>query len=615
MDSTVSRHGKRALAVIAVLMATVLLALSVSLVNAAEADASSWVKEYGGTTVSKRTGISRAKYMSWLERHLFDGYYIGTPYGNKHGGSDHRNPKGDCAGKNGANDVPGEAGMNCTGFVWHTLYGASGYSLSKAKSVIPCWSGWGGFHRYAIWGSTPGEAFARFTQLVDQGKVAKGDIIWIWNLTSTSMSSSGYAAAGNETHHINVFVGDWGLTYKAGDYGLWHSAIGYWRYYDDKTDTFYRDTSYKVWFNTISAISPITYSPTIGITVLKFDDYKPDVLRKKSYKAKTGQKVTAIPLAGETQYATNFKINYAAYPNGCDNVVVVSGKSWEDGLSAAALAGALNCPIVQTKPDKPGWTSYNMMRKLNPKKVYIIGGPKAVSWNAAKKLSNKTRAKGTYTRLGGKNAIGTSEKVYNYMVDTLNVKPKDVILATANDFRDAISASCYASWSKSPILLTRSKGPSAATRKKVAASGARLVVVGGPKAVPESAVQAFGTVKGGVKRVAGKTAYGTSAKMFAYAKSRKMPIKNVVVATGRSYNDALAASALGKKLGANIILLDGKGSKVTSQASETLRKYGGSFQKIYFVGGSKAINSQVRNGVNYIMKTRAGNLATAKTTS
>ncbi|MGI6221158.1 MAG: cell wall-binding repeat-containing protein [Coriobacteriales bacterium] len=614
MDSTMVKSGRRMRAVISLLVVTVLLALTVSLVSTETADASSWVKEYSGTTVSKRTGISRAKYMSWLERHLYDHYYIGTPYGNKHGGSDHRNPLGDCDGKNGANDVPGEAGMNCTGFVWHTLYGASGYSLSKAKSVIPCWTGWGGFHRYAIWGSTPGETFNRFTELVDQGKVAKGDIIWIWNLTSTGMSSSGYAAASSETHHINVFVGDWGLAYKAGGYGLWHSAIGYWRYYDDKTGKFYRDMSYKVWQNTISAISPITYSKSIGITVLKFDNYKPDVLRKTKYKAKTGQKVTATPYAGETQYATNFKINYAAYPNGCDNVVVVSGKSWEDGLSAAALAGALNCPIVQTKPDKPGWTSYNMMKKLNPKKVYVIGGPKAVSWNAAKKLSNKTRAKGKFTRLGGKNAIGTSEKVYNYMTGTLKVKPKDVILATANDFRDAISASCYAAWSKSPILLTKASGPSAATRKKVAESGARLVVMGGPKAVPESAVAAFGEVKGGVKRVAGKTAWGTSAQMFKYAKSRKMPISNVVIATGRSYNDALAASALGKKFNAQIILLDGKASKVTPQASETLRTYGKSIKNIYFVGGSKAINSKVRNGVNYIMKTRAGTV-TAKTTA
>ena len=609
MESTMRSGKRRLFAILAAVLVTAVLAVSVSLVNTDTADASSWVKEYKGTTVSKRTGISRAKYMNWLEKHLFDGYYIGTQYPKKGTGSDHRNPRGSCKGKNGSDDKPGVAAMNCTGFVWHTLYGASGYSLSKAKSKIPCWSGWGGFHRYAIWGSTPNEAFKRFTQLVDQGKIAKGDIIWIWNLTDTHMSGSGYAASGSPTHHINVFVGDWGLTYKSGDYGLWHSAVGYWRYYNDKTGTFYRDMSKKIRYNTISAISPITYSKSLGITVLKFDDYKPSITRKKTYKSATGKTVTATPYAGETSYATNFKINYATYPNGCDTVVVASGKNWRHDMSAAALAGSLNCPIVLTDPTNPSWTSCNMMRKLNPKKVYVIGDSKTITWSAITKLSKLTRAKGSFTRIYGANDNATSERVYTYMVDTLKVNPKDVILVTSSKHYDALSASCYAAWSKSPIILTTPNGPSAKTRQKIAESGSRLVVYGTQSAIPDSVVSSFGNVKGGVKYIRA-TGYAGNALMFAYAKSRGMPTKNVVIAAGGRYYDAISASTLGRKYGAGMILVDGWASQVTPSAVTIIRNYGAAIQNVYYIGDTRAISNKTRNNINNVIKNYAGKVVT-----
>ena len=58
-------------------------------------------------------------------------------------------------------------------------------------------------------------------------------------------------------------------------------------------------------------------------------------------------------------------------------------------------------------------------------------------------------------------------------------------------------------------------------------------------------------------------------------------------------------------------MVDGKASKVTSQAASTLKKYGANIQNVYYIGGTKAINNKVRSGVNYIIKKNVGT-STAK---
>ena len=54
---------------------------------------------------------------------------------------DNRNPAGDCQGANGQTDIPGSAVMNCTGFVWHVMYKASGMDHDTAYATIPSLGG------------------------------------------------------------------------------------------------------------------------------------------------------------------------------------------------------------------------------------------------------------------------------------------------------------------------------------------------------------------------------------------------------------------------------------------------------------------------------------------
>jgi len=48
-------------------------------------------------------------------------------------------------------------------------------------------------------------------------------------------------------------------------------------------------------------------------------------------------------VSGETRYETAAAQALAAYPEGAEVAIVVSGQNWADSLSASGLAGALDC--------------------------------------------------------------------------------------------------------------------------------------------------------------------------------------------------------------------------------------------------------------------------------
>lgn len=171
----------------------------------ASASVSALPAEVKGTTLCSALNMDFQKYMDWLKAHEKNNYYIGTPYK----GYDHRNPKGDCGGAYGKNDVKGVAAMNCTGFVWHVLYKATKASGGNT-SIIPALSGW-----YTFYSShkITRKYFSSKSAMLNSGYLEKGDIIWMFDGSETVLS---------DYHHIGIYWGD-----GKSDV-LWHSidAVG-----------------------------------------------------------------------------------------------------------------------------------------------------------------------------------------------------------------------------------------------------------------------------------------------------------------------------------------------------------------------------------------------------
>lgn len=195
--------------IISIILCITVLFGTISATTAQAATASASVSalpaEVKGTTLCAALNMDFQKYMDWLKAHEKNNYYIGTPYK----GYDHRNPKGDCGGAYGKNDVKGVAGMNCTGFVWHVLYKATKASGGNT-SIIPALSGW-----YTFYSShkITRKYFATKAEMLNSGYLEKGDIIWMFDGSETVLSNY---------HHIGIYWGD-----GKSDV-LWHSidAVG-----------------------------------------------------------------------------------------------------------------------------------------------------------------------------------------------------------------------------------------------------------------------------------------------------------------------------------------------------------------------------------------------------
>ena len=186
-----------------------------------------------GNTLDKvLSGLSRESIVSWLSSHENDNYYINTPYPENadgtyipgaSGSQDNRNPNGDCASAYGDDDYPGVAYMNCTGFVWHALWKATGQSYDYGYANIPGLNGWASF---ILNNNLEHKAYeASSTQLLLNGIAAdsyaeKGDIIWFWDDNAQFRYIDGVAWGLAHNHHVGFYWGD------SSNRNLWWDSVG-----------------------------------------------------------------------------------------------------------------------------------------------------------------------------------------------------------------------------------------------------------------------------------------------------------------------------------------------------------------------------------------------------
>lgn len=150
--------------------------------------------EIRGVTVAKVLGLQDEKYLSWLEAHAHDDYYLGTPYIS----GDHRNPNGDCQDAHGAADTVGVAAMNDLGFVWHVLAQATKESGGKV-SDIP-YDGGTRWYTFYMSNTVSRKYFATKEEMLGSGYLIKGDLIFMFHNNEESKAS--------DRHRVGIYWGD-----------------------------------------------------------------------------------------------------------------------------------------------------------------------------------------------------------------------------------------------------------------------------------------------------------------------------------------------------------------------------------------------------------------------
>lgn len=163
------------------------------------------------------------------------------------------------------------------------------------------------------------------------------------------------------------------------------------------------------------------------------------------------------------------------------------------------------------------------------------------------------------SRIGGVTRVSTS----TMLLDNAQNK-SEVVLATGRNFPDGLVAGALAGASKSGVVLTMGTNAiEPETLSKLKAVGtSKVTIVGGTGAVSQGVENSLKTAGIQVNRIAGTDRYDTAFRVFENMKASgklKLDVRGkpyVFVATGKTFPDALAASAVAAKIGTAVVLAD-----------------------------------------------------------
>lgn len=254
-------------------------------------------------------------------------------------------------------------------------------------------------------------------------------------------------------------------------------------------------------------------------------------------------------LSGTDRYGTGVAVSQAQWSNaGGDNtpraiadaVVLARGDNFPDALAGTPLAKRDRGPLLLTEPGALNPLTANEIKRVLPKgkTVYILGGNQAVS----PKVQSQLVALGyTVKRFGGSDRYQTALLIAQQGMGS----PHQVVVATGQDFADALAAGPLAADEGNAILLSNGKTLDANTKAYIAGAQRKngaadpafhLNAVGG------AAVAATRYLGSQSHALMGNDRYQTAAAVAARF-AADMPVTQFGVATGTQFADALTGGA------------------------------------------------------------------------
>lgn len=293
-------------------------------------------------------------------------------------------------------------------------------------------------------------------------------------------------------------------------------------------------------------------------------------------------------VAGDTRYDTMSELisNVGGW-SASDKVILASGANYPDALSASALAGVHDAPIILTDPTELSSKAAATIKQLGPSTIYVVGGPSAVSDEVLQAANNIC---GSNTiRLYGSTRYETSLEILRQC----NSSSDTVIVATGANYADSLSISPFAYVTKSPIVLCDPNG--GLTQEAIEAIRAggfsRAILVGGNAAVPDVVISQLNNANiatDGIRHLSGATRYETSTQITAFEISETglFTADLLGFATGSNYADALAMGPCMGRINSPLLLVE-NGAQT---ACAYIERFKGNVGNAFVAGGINAVS-------------------------
>lgn len=287
-------------------------------------------------------------------------------------------------------------------------------------------------------------------------------------------------------------------------------------------------------------------------------------------------------IGGDDRYATAAAAA-ARWPSGVPVVYVVSGQDYPDALAAGARAGVEDAAVLLVTHGQVPAATARVLGDLQPHRLVVVGGETVVSQDVLDALRPHTTT-GRVDRVAGDDRYLTAAalaEAYPAGVDR-------VLLASGEDYPDALAGAAVAHGEQLPLLLTRADGLPEATAQALERLAPReVVVLGGERAISDTTLaEAAAFATQGARRVAGADRYGTAA---ALAREFPEDTGTAVVAVGSDFPDAIVAAATAGRDDAPVVLTPGR--RLVGQTRGALTHLEPS--AILVLGGRSAILDEV----------------------
>jgi putative cell wall-binding protein len=301
-------------------------------------------------------------------------------------------------------------------------------------------------------------------------------------------------------------------------------------------------------------------------------------------------------LAGNDRYGTAADIAVDSFGTS-DNVLLANGVRFPDALSGNYLAGALGAPILLTDQNTLPQATRDAFTRLGAKTVTILGGTAAVS--AAVEAELRTMGL-TINRVAGVDRYETSRAVAeepgNENVGTVGTSGRTAILASGQNFADALAAGPLAYAADLPVILTEPGELSDAARQALENLNIDHVLIAGGTAAVSAAVETeVRTLNEGTttQRLQGNTRRETAVEIANFAVANLGFVEtHVNLARGDDFADALAGGPHGGVDRAPILLTAGP-TALGNAARDYLVANSDTLEDGHIFGGTAAVSAAV----------------------
>jgi putative cell wall-binding protein len=291
-----------------------------------------------------------------------------------------------------------------------------------------------------------------------------------------------------------------------------------------------------------------------------------------------------VRVAGADRFATAAAVSRRLWAAPTSTAVVATGQHFADALAAGAVAARHDAPLLL---DGPGLL--DELARLGVGEVIVAGGAAAIpesTVSAIRALPSGPMVR----RFAGPDRFATAAA----LVREAGAPDGAAAVASGVGFADAVSAGALlATPARPPVVLTLPDALPAGTEEALTTLGVRSVwVLGGAAVVGDEVPDVLADRGVDIARLAGTGRYDTSLAVLdaALAALPDAP-RPLVVATGGSFPDALAAGAAVAKLQGTLLLVPRDG--LTDAQQHYLATNRERFSQAVLVGGVAALSETV----------------------